>query len=136
MARPILSTELMRTAEAEAIAAGTPDTELMDRAGQALAEAIRLYAGPRRTLVLCGPGNNGGDGYVAARRLASHGYPVRVAALAEPSTEAAQWARRQWGGRVDSLDDATPAPIVIDCLFGTGLKRGLDDAVSPRLYSL
>ena len=69
MARPILTAEAMRAAEAAAIDAGTPRNELMERAGAALAEAVRLYAGHATTLVLCGPGNNGGDGYVAARHL-------------------------------------------------------------------
>jgi hydroxyethylthiazole kinase-like uncharacterized protein yjeF len=136
MVRPILTAERMRAAEAQVIAAGTPETELMDRAGQALAEAVRLYAGPRQTLVLCGPGNNGGDGYVAAHALAKHGYPVRVAALADPGSDAARWARKQWGGPVDRLEDATAAPILIDCLFGTGLSRGLEEVVSNQLSSL
>ena len=87
---------------------------------------MRLYAGPRETLILCGPGNNGGDGYVAARHLAARGYPVRVAALAEPTADAARWARGQWDGPVEPFADAEPAPIVIDCLFGTGLSRGLE----------
>ena len=136
MARPILTTAELRTAEAREISSGTPETELMDRAGYALAEAVRLHAGPRQVLVLCGPGNNGGDGYVAARRLASIGYPVRVAALAEPGSDAAKWARKQWGGPVDRFEDATPAPILIDCLFGTGLSRGLEDVVFKHLSML
>lgn len=135
MSRPILSAEQMRAAEAAAIAAGTPETELMESAGRALAEAVRLYAGPRPTLILCGPGNNGGDGYVAARYLQWHGYPVRVAALAEPATDACRWARSRWEGPVEGFDEAQPAPIVIDCLFGTGLSRGLEVAVSERLCS-
>ena len=136
MARPILTAEQMRAAEARTIAAGTPETELMLRAGKSLAEAIRLYAGPRQVLVLCGPGNNGGDGYVAARQLASRGYPVRVAALGDPGSDAAQWARKQWGGPVDRFEDAVSAPIVIDCLFGTGLSRGLEESVCGRLGAL
>lgn len=136
MVRPILTNEQMRAAEAAIIAAGTPETELMLRAGQALAEAVSLYAGPRQTLILCGPGNNGGDGYVAARQLANRGYPVRVAALAEPGTDAARWARKQWGGPVGQFEDATAAPIVVDCLFGTGLSRGLETAVYQRLLQL
>ena len=84
MVRPILTAAQMRDAEARAIAAGTPETALMERAGAALAEAVSLYIGPRPTLILCGSGNNGGDGYVAARHLKERGYPVRIAALAEP----------------------------------------------------
>ena len=136
MARPILTAAEMREAEAKAIAAGTPETLLMERAGAALAEAVSLYIGPRPTLVLCGPGNNGGDGYVAARHLKERGYPVRVAALAEPSQEAAKWARGEWDGPVQAFGDAGPAPIVIDCLFGTGLSRGLQTDVSERVQLL
>src|SRR5262245_19489128 len=101
MARPILTAEQMRTAEAAVIEGGTAETTLMERAGHALAEAVRLYAGPREALILCGPGNNGGDGYVAARHLKAAGYCVRVAALAEPTAEAAKWARGQWDGQVE-----------------------------------
>jgi hydroxyethylthiazole kinase-like uncharacterized protein yjeF len=136
MSRPILTAEQMRAAERRAIDAGTPETELMERAGRALAEAVRLYAGPRETLVLCGPGNNGGDGYVAARYLAEAGYPVRIAALAEPAADAARWARGQWKGPVEPFESASQAPIVIDCLFGTGLSRGLEQAVFQRLLLL
>lgn len=133
MGRPILTTEQMRAAEQQAIARGTPETTLMEKAGRSLAEAVRQYAGPRETLILCGPGNNGGDGYVAARHLAAAGYPVRVAALAEPNTEAARWARQGWEGPVEPFEQAETAQIVIDCLFGTGLSRGLEAAVSERL---
>ena len=136
MARPILTAEQMRAAEAQAIEAGTPETTLMERAGRALAEAVRLHVGPREVLILCGPGNNGGDGYVAARHLAAMGYPVRVAAVAEPAAEAARWARGQWDGAVEPFDSAVEAPIIIDCLFGTGLSRGLEQAVSQRLLLL
>ncbi|WP_294122460.1 NAD(P)H-hydrate dehydratase [Sphingomonas sp.] len=136
MARPILTAKQMRVAEAAAIAGGTAETALMERAGAALAEAVRLYAGPRETLILCGPGNNGGDGYVAARSLTAAGYPVRVAALADPSAEAAKWARGLWDGPVDPFTAAAEAPIVVDCLFGTGLSRGLEQSVFQRLSLL
>ena len=136
MARPVLTSAQMRAAEASVILAGTPETLLMERAGAALAEAVRLYAGPRDTLVLCGPGNNGGDGYVAARHLQAKGYPVRVAALSEPSSAAAIWASEQWQGPVESFQTAGPGEIVIDCLFGTGLSRGLDCIVTERLSYL
>ena len=133
MARPILTADKMRAAERQVIESGTPEIRLMERSGRALAEAIRLYAGPRETLFLCGPGNNGGDGYVAARHLGAAGYPVRVAALADPASEAARWARGQWDGPVESFEEAVPAPILVDCLFGTGLNRGLPAPVSERL---
>jgi hydroxyethylthiazole kinase-like uncharacterized protein yjeF len=135
--RPILTAERMIAAERRAIEAGTSVEQLMERAGAALAEAAYRFAGPLPALVLCGPGNNGGDGYVAARHLAERGLDVRVAALAEPKSRAARWARSQWTGAVEPLSqDTHAAPLLIDALFGTGLKRGLDDAVSLLLSEL
>jgi hydroxyethylthiazole kinase-like uncharacterized protein yjeF len=131
--RPILTAEEMRAAEARVIAAGTPEELLMERAGIAAAEAIWRFAGPVRALVLCGPGNNGGDGYVIARELARRGCRAEVAALAEPTTPAAQAARASWAGEVVPLVDAAPAPLLIDALFGTGLTRGLDEAAQGIL---
>src|SRR5690349_9951702 len=127
----------MRAAEQSAIDAGTSVQTLMERAGAALAEAVFRYAGRTPVLVLAGPGNNGGDGYVAARHLAENGVPVRIAALSEPKSDAAKWARSQWTGEVDALDEATSqAPLVIDALFGTGLKRGLEDYVVQHFLRL
>ncbi|MCW3797440.1 NAD(P)H-hydrate dehydratase [Sphingomonas sp. BN140010] len=134
--RPILTAARMRAAEEAAIDAGTTVETLMERAGASLAEAAFRFAGPMDTLVICGLGNNGGDGYVAARHLALLGTQVRVAALAEPSTDAARWARQQWNGSVESFETARPASLLIDCLFGTGLKRGLEPIVSQRLTEL
>src|SRR5438552_17670558 len=105
--RPILTAEAMRAAEQAAIGAGTSVEQLMERAGAALAEAAYRFAGPLRALVLCGPGNNGGDGYVAARHLAARGVKVRVAALAEPRSDAAKWARSEWSGKVEQLSPDT-----------------------------
>src|SRR5437763_2989978 len=135
--RPILTTEAMRAAEQAAVDGGTPVEQLMERAGAALAEAAYRFAGPVPALVLCGPGNNGGDGYVAARHLAERGVAVRVAALAEPKSAAARRARGQWAGEVEQLSaDTKGAPLLIDALFGTGLTRGLDEAVSLLLSEL
>jgi hydroxyethylthiazole kinase-like uncharacterized protein yjeF len=109
----------------------------MERAGASLAEAVYRFAGPMRALVLCGPGNNGGDGYVAARHLAERGLAVRVAALADPKSEAAKSARSHWKGEVERLSPETKGePLLIDALFGTGLSRGLDDEVSLLLSEL
>ena len=135
--RPILTAEAMRAAEQAAIDAGTSVDTLMERAGAALAEAVYRFAGPTPALILCGPGNNGGDGYVAARHLRERGVDVRVAALSEPKSAAAIWARGQWDGEVEELSDATESrPLVVDALFGTGLTRGLEDAVQKQLLRL
>jgi hydroxyethylthiazole kinase-like uncharacterized protein yjeF len=135
--RPILTTEAMLSAEQAAIKAGASVEQLMERAGAALAKAAYGFAGPMPALVLCGPGNNGGDGSVAARHLADRGVDVRVAALAEPKSGAGKWARSRWTGAVEPLSqDTVSAPLLIDALFGTGLTRGLDDWVSLLLSEL
>ncbi|MGS1017443.1 NAD(P)H-hydrate dehydratase [Allosphingosinicella humi] len=132
----ILTAAEMRAAEQRAINAGTPVETLMERAGTAAAEAIWRFAGPLQTLVLCGPGNNGGDGYVIARELRNRGVDVRVAALAEPRSPAAIHARGQWSGAIETLDEAEPAPLLVDALFGTGLGRPLDAMVASALGRL
>ena len=135
--RPILTAEAMRAAEQKAIDGGTSVEDLMERAGIALAEAVYRFAGPTPALILCGPGNNGGDGYVAARHLAKRGVAVRVAEMSEPKSEAAKWARSRWEGSVQPLGGQTEAsPLLIDALFGTGLKRGLESNVSEQFSRL
>src|SRR4249919_2228576 len=119
--RPILTAEAMRAAEQRVIDAGTSVEELMERAGAALAEAAYRFAGPMPALILCGPGNNGGDGYVAARHLLNRDVTVRIAVLSEPRSDAAKWARSQWSGEIELLSAETSgAPLVIDAIFGTG----------------
>src|SRR5688500_7569771 len=100
--RPILTAAAMRDAEQAAIDAGTPVETLMERAGAALAEAAYRFTAGMPALILCGPGNNGGDGYVAARHLAKRGVLVRIGAMGEPKSEAAQWARSRWEGPVET----------------------------------
>ncbi|HMC91205.1 MAG TPA: NAD(P)H-hydrate dehydratase [Allosphingosinicella sp.] len=134
--KPILTAAAMRAAEGRAIAAGTAVETLMDRAGTAAAEAIRRYSGLGSVLVLCGPGNNGGDGYVIARRLREAGLSVRVAALGAPKDGAAALTRQAWGEKIEELAATAPAPVLVDALFGTGLTRGLDDAVVADLHRL
>jgi hydroxyethylthiazole kinase-like uncharacterized protein yjeF len=135
--RPILTVDRMRAAEQTAIDQGTSVEALMERAGAALAEAVYRFAGPLPALILCGPGNNGGDGYVAARHLLDRGVEVRVAALSEPKSSAAQWARGQWRGEVERLSAETkPSTLLIVALFGTGLTRGLDDSVAQLVSEL
>ena len=93
---PVLTAAETRSAEQAAMAAGVSVDTLMERAGLALARAVWRFGGGRRTLILCGPGNNGGDGYVAARLLQSWGVPVRLAALLPPATDVAKRAAAQW----------------------------------------
>lgn len=135
-ASPILTVAEMRAAEDRVIAAGSDVETLMARAGAAVADAAWQFGGGQETLVLCGPGNNGGDGYVIAALLRARGGKVRVAASCEPKTTAARAAREAWSGAVEPLLDAASAPLLIDALFGTGLTRGLDDDSSRALRRL
>lgn len=119
------------------MARGTPATALMEAAGLAAARAIAAFVGGLPTLVLCGPGNNGGDGYVVARLLRDWGWPVRVAALAPPSAVEAIAAAELWAGPVEALNtDTATAPLLIDALFGIGLTRGVADGVASHVHRL
>jgi ADP-dependent NAD(P)H-hydrate dehydratase / NAD(P)H-hydrate epimerase len=133
---PVLTAAQMRAAEDSAIAAGTGVGTLMQRAGQGVADAVLRLAGPHEILILCGPGNNGGDGYVAAARLLAAGRKVRIAAAGDPRGDAARVARAGWGGVVEPLATARGAPVVVDALFGTGLSRPLDPADAAALARL
>ncbi|QTH23519.1 NAD(P)H-hydrate dehydratase [Rhizorhabdus wittichii] len=134
--RPILTAAETRAAEAAVFATGVTVEQAMEAAGGVVAEAAWRHAGRVPTLVLCGPGNNGGDGYVIARLLKARGLKVRVAASGEPKTEAARAMRARWDGPVEPLADAAPAPLLIDALFGTGLARPLDPAIAAPLERL
>jgi ADP-dependent NAD(P)H-hydrate dehydratase / NAD(P)H-hydrate epimerase len=136
----LLTNEDMRKADACTIAAGTPGIMLMTRAGEAVAEAAAAMLSGGGVLVVCGPGNNGGDGFVAARLLAERGHDVAVALLGRPERirgDAAQ-AFSEWRGPVVPADEITPsrAELLVDALFGSGLDRDLEDeprAVVERL---
>ena len=132
----ILTAAEMQAAEAATMASGVSVDALMARAGAAIAEAVWRFGGGQPTLILCGPGNNGGDGYVAASILKERGLDVRVAAFGEPKTDVARRARAGWPGCVEPLDRAAPAPVLLDAVFGTGLDRTLDAALADQLARL
>jgi len=124
--RSILTVAEMGAADRAAIAAGTPGITLMERAGAAVAQAICARFSPCRTLVLAGPGNNGGDAYVVARHLQSAGFSVRVEALGPPRTDDAKAAAAGWGGEAQPLRGvAGDAELMVVGLFGAGLDRPL-----------
>ncbi|MBK5949416.1 bifunctional ADP-dependent NAD(P)H-hydrate dehydratase/NAD(P)H-hydrate epimerase [Rhodobium orientis] len=137
----LLTPEEMGRADAAAIDAGTPGIALMEAAGQAIAETVsNRFADARRVLVLAGPGNNGGDGYVVARLLAGRGCAVTVCQLGDAAKLKgdAALAAAAWGGAVGA---ATPAcvtghDLVIDALFGAGLARPVTGAAGVLIEAV
>ena len=108
----------------------------MANAGRAVARAVMAQFRPCRTLVLCGPGNNGGDGYVAARLLQSAGWPVTVAPLGPPRAGSdAQDAARDWSGPTADFNPSSAArsALTVDAVFGAGLSREVDGIVAETL---
>lgn len=127
----LLTADETRTAEAFACRNGISGATMMENAGVSVAEIIRKRFSPRETLVLCGPGNNGGDGFVIARELRRAGWRVRVAHNAKKHLPADAEAMAQlWKGKnfsLESLDTLPREPrLVVDALFGTGLARDID----------
>ncbi|MEO1044971.1 MAG: NAD(P)H-hydrate dehydratase [Pseudomonadota bacterium] len=130
--RAIVSVAEMQAAEQAVFDSGVSVEELMQQAGEGAAEIIWRIGGTTPTLVLCGPGNNGGDGYVIAEYLRQKGVDVQVAAMHEPSSKAGLWASKRYQGETVPLDAATPRPQAVDALFGTGQDRDL----APELVAM
>lgn len=131
----VLTAAQMRAAEQALFNAGTSVSDLMETAAGGAAEWIRRIAAGRSVTVLCGPGNNGGDGYVIARRLRDAGNAVAVVAPIDPATDAAREARRRWDGPVAAVGGAQ-GDVFVDCLFGSGLARPLMDEHALLLRDL
>ncbi|MEP7029900.1 MAG: NAD(P)H-hydrate dehydratase [Pseudolabrys sp.] len=126
----LLTTAEMAEADRLTIASGVPGFELMENAGRAVADAASAVLQGRRVVIVCGPGNNGGDGFVAARHLAERGYDVRVSFVGDKGRlkgDAALAADR-WSGPVEEASPVslTDCDIVIDALFGAGLTRDVE----------
>jgi NAD(P)H-hydrate epimerase len=123
----LLDCSEMAQADAAAMLGGVSGPELMEAAGKAVADAVLDRFPLQPVVVLCGPGNNGGDGFVAARHLAAAGWPVQIALLGELEALRgdAAWAASLWTGAIQrlSLDLLAGRPVVIDALFGAGLAR-------------
>ncbi|MDX2232883.1 MAG: NAD(P)H-hydrate dehydratase [Hyphomonadaceae bacterium] len=129
-AHGIISVADMRAIDARSAALGVSTRTLMENAGAAVAASVQRRWSPRPTVVLCGPGGNGGDGFVAARKLAEAGWPARVGFLGERAALEgdAKDAASAWMGWVDPADPVLlePGALVVDALFGAGLSRPLD----------
>ena len=132
----ILTAAQMRAAEQVLIDSESSVDELMQRAGRGAAEWVWRMAAGRSVTVLCGPGNNGGDGYVIAEALRTRGGPVSVVAAADPQTAAARNARSLFQGEVLGPSSELHGEVLVDCLFGTGLIRPLSDEICGLLIRL
>lgn len=130
----LLTPSEMAAVDSAAAASGMDSFALMERAGAAVAAAVlRLHAQARRVAVLCGPGNNGGDGYIAARRLTESGVSVVVFHLGDPSELRGDAAQAYAACHLISqpLDDYQPEPgdVIVDALFGAGITREIPASV-------
>lgn len=134
----LLTPQEMARADQLSATSGISSFDLMIRAGTAVAaEALARFPGALRFAVLCGPGNNGGDGYVAAKGLGEAGADVEVFALGEPTALKgdAKAAFATWSGPVAPLSGFAPrhGDVVIDALFGAGLSRNVSDELGQLI---
>ena len=137
----LLTNAEMAEADRLTIAAGVAGMDLMENAGRAVADAVSArYPPGTRVAVAAGPGNNGGDGFVAARLLAERGHRVRLLLLGDRSRlrgDAAEAAKR-WPGPVEPAAPAAleDADVVIDALFGAGLDRPVEGAARAMIAAV
>jgi hydroxyethylthiazole kinase-like uncharacterized protein yjeF len=133
----LLTSIEMSEADRLTVASGISGIALMENAGRPVAAEIMRRWSPRPVLVLCGPGRNGGDGFVAARRLVEADWPVRVALLVprESLRGTAAHHAALWSGPVEPLTPAAleGAELVVDAIFGAGLSRPLEGAAAQTL---
>jgi ADP-dependent NAD(P)H-hydrate dehydratase / NAD(P)H-hydrate epimerase len=140
----LLTNAEMTDADRRTIAAGVPGLRLMERAGAAVADAVRArFRAGSRVVVVAGPGNNGGDGFVAARLLAETGYRAEVLLLGDPARLKgdAALAAEAWLVRHGPVAAAEPAAlagadIVIDALFGAGLDRPVEGPARAMIEAI
>lgn len=135
----LLSTSEMAEADRRTIAGGIAGIALMENAGRAVADVVAAL-GLRRVLVVAGPGNNGGDGFVAARLLAERGLDVTVALVGDRARlkgDAALAAGR-WSGATVGADPAAAGQcdVIVDALFGAGLDRPVEGAAKAMIEAM
>lgn len=137
----LLTASQMARADRLAVESGVPSLTLMENAGRAIAgEVARRFPGAETVLILCGPGNNGGDGFVAARHLLEHGYKVRLGFDGDEARlpqDAAAMARRFAGQREPLRPEILAgADVVVDALFGAGLARPIDGKLAQLIEAV
>ena len=140
-ATPLVTPTEMASVDRAAIASGIDGYGLMEAAGAALSAcALAHYPQAGHATIVCGPGNNGGDGYVAARQLRAAGMPVSVHSLVDPArlTGDAARARDDWTGPIEPLDEVPlrDSTIVIDALFGGGLDREIEGTAAAVIDAI
>ena len=137
MSFEVLTTAQMAAADNFAAMSGVPTLTLMENAGRAVADVIVARYAPCAVAVLCGPGNNGGDGFVVARLLSEHGFKVRVAAWETYKGDAAAMADK-WSGNIEVLNPKIldGAALAVDALFGAGLSRPLEGGARDLALAL
>jgi hydroxyethylthiazole kinase-like uncharacterized protein yjeF len=140
MSREIITIAQMRAIDAAAAAAGVATQTLMENAGRAVAAAVIERFTPRPTMVACGPGANGGDGWVAARALLDKGWPVWVETLVplDQLQGDARHAALRWSGETVASGNRRYEPkLYVDAMFGAGLKRPLEGeaALKAQLFA-
>lgn len=136
----LLTPDDMYEADRQAIQSGVAGVELMENAGQAIADQIIENNDVGKVVVLCGPGNNGGDGFVVARLLEQKGWSVSLSLLGKSSAltgDAATMAQR-WGGNVEALleTNVIDADLIVDAIFGAGLARDIDGALAALILKI
>lgn len=142
MTQPLLKTDQvltvaqMQAAEQALFDSGISVDELMQRAGRGAGEIVWRMAAGRKVSVLCGPGNNGGDGYVIAQLLHERDVPVTIVAPLEPKTDAAKKARSLYQGKIAANAHGLSGAVFVDCLFGSGLTRELSNDLAGLVDGL
>ena len=135
----VLTVRELGEVDSLANASATSVSDLMQQAGQAVAREIMRRWNARAVVVLCGPGNNGGDGFVAAQCLANAGWPVRLALFGsrEALTGAAAVHAQRWSGAIEQLAPGAlmGAELVVDAIFGAGLSRRIDGMAAATLVA-
>lgn len=141
ISHPLFYPSTMARIDVAAEVGGLSILSLMERAGQAVAaSALRHYPQAVRYVVLCGTGNNGGDGFVAARALRESGAEVAVHIFGDPAKMkgAAKAAQETWSGPVAPLDQLVPkkSDVVIDAILGAGLSRGVPAEIASVIHAV
>lgn len=135
----LLTTQQAQALDKAAIGLGVSGESLMESAGKAVAATLADYIGTPleaggTVIILCGPGNNGGDGFVAARHLEEWGYPVSLRCSVLPSAlkDDAKLAADKWHGPVETMTSTGfgDAAAIVDCLFGVGLNKAIEGEIA------